>query len=311
MTTERENPEITLFTNVTVFDGESGKLLDGHDVLVVGNLIREVRPGIPAGAVSRPEASTGGFGAGQGAGARVIDGGGRTLMPGLIDAHWHAMLAAVNGNDWMTDQPDYTHALMAVEAKKTLHRGFTTVRDTGGPGFGIKRAVDEGRIEGPRMFLSGALLSQTSGHADRTLPFEEPRVFSGHVPVGESMLKMDRVVNGPAEVLAAVRQNLKQGASQIKICLGGGVYSMYDPLDVTEFTDKEIKAAVDAAHVYQPKGIKRGVSQWLAVHRARPADGRGIGHDDGRPRRGPGHPTVRVRRVPPGCGKRRAVGEIP
>jgi imidazolonepropionase-like amidohydrolase len=161
---------------------------------------------------------------------------------------------------------------MVVESNDLLQRGFTSIRDTAGPGFGIKKAVDEGLIPGPRMYLSGTLISQTSGHADRTLPFEEPRIFSGTVPVGEGVMKLDRVVNGPDEMLAAVRQNLKQGATQIKLALGGGVYSLYDPLDVTEFTAAEIKAAVDAAsdwgtyvtaHLYQPKGILRGVRNGL------------------------------------------------
>lgn len=285
--------EVTLFKNVKIFDGKSEKLLEGHEVLVVGKLIKQIAKNIPTSGTYELEVKTGRLekrdvlpGASFGGYSviitsepgksetkqvkvKVIDGGGRTLMPGLIDAHWHVMMSAVKGNDWMTDQPDYTHAAMVVEARKTLMRGFTSLRDTGGPGFGIKKAIDEGMIEGPRLFLSGRLLSQTSGHADRTLPFEQPRIFSGQVPVGESVMHMDRVVNGRAEVLTAVRQNLKEGASQIKITIGGGVYSVYDPLDVTEFTDDEVKASVDAAsdwgtyvtaHVYTDKGLHRAIN---------------------------------------------------
>jgi imidazolonepropionase-like amidohydrolase len=264
----------------------------------VGNLIRQIGADIPetgtyelevgTGRLERTQALPGagvsgytvtviGDGAGTGTGTRevavnVIDGKGRTLMPGLIDVHYHLMLAASRGDNWRLEQPDYTHATMVVEANNLLQRGFTSIRDTAGPGFGIKKAVDEGMIPGPRMYLSGTLITQTSGHADRTLPFEEPRIFSGRAPVGEEVMKLDRVVNGRDEVLAAVRQNLKQGATQIKIAIGGGVYSLYDPLDVTEFTEDEIRAAVDAAsdwgtyvtaHVYTPKGVLRGIRNGL------------------------------------------------
>ena len=288
--------EVTLFKNVNIFDGTSEEILQGQDVLVVRNLIRQIGADIPTtgtydldvstGRLERTQALPGSGVSGytvtvieggattetRQVGVKVIDGGGRTLMPGLIDAHYHLMLAASQGDNWRLEQPDYTHATMVVEASNLLQRGFTSIRDTAGPGFGIKKAVDEGMIPGPRMYLSGTLISQTSGHADRTLPFEEPRIFSGTVPVGEGVMKLDRVVNGRDEMLAAVRQNLKQGASQIKIAIGGGVYSFYDPLDVTEFTDDEIKAAVDAAsdwgtyvtaHVYTPKGVLRGIRNGL------------------------------------------------
>lgn len=285
--------EVTLFKNVNVFDGHSEKLLEDYDVLVVGNLIKQVGKDIPTSGTYELEVTTGrvqkiqtlpgacldhyhvivtteeGKTETKEVKVKVIDGAGRTLMPGLIDAHWHTMMSAVKGNDWQTDQLDYTHAAMVVEARKVLMRGFTTVRDTGGPGFGIKKAIDEGLIEGPRMFLSGRLISQSSGHADRTQVFEQPRIFAGgQVPMGEGPMGMDRVANGRAEVLTAVRQNLKEGATQIKITLGGGVYSVYDPLDVNEFTADEVQAAVDAtsdwgtyvtAHVYQDEGIKRAI----------------------------------------------------
>ena len=289
--------EVILIKNVNIFDGVNEKLLEGYDVLVVKNLIKQIGKDIPTQGTYKLEVKTGRVeklhvlpggcldhytvyvSSEEGktdsikqVKVKVIDGGRRTLMPGLIDAHWHTMMSSIHGNNWMTDELDYTHAAMVVEARKTLMRGFTTCRDTGGPGFGIKKAIDEGLIEGPRLFLSGRLISQTSGHADRTQVFEQPRIFSGQVPMGEMAMGMDRVVNGRAEVLAAVRQNLKEGATQIKITMGGGVYSVYDPLDVTEFTDEEVKAAVDAAsdwgtyvtaHVYQDKGIRRAIDNGL------------------------------------------------
>jgi len=285
--------EVTLIQNVNIFDGKYEKLLKGHDVLVVNGLIKAIGEDIPTSGTYEVDVKTGTVRAQEARApgslhtydvvtpgktetkhvkVHVIDGGGRTLMPGLIDAHWHLMLSATKGNSWQTEQPDYAHARMVVESGRLLQRGFTTIRDIAGPGFGIKKAIDEGLIDGPRIYPSGAMISQTSGHADRTQPFEEPRVFSGRVPVGEGILKMDHVVNGPAEMLAAVRQNLKQGATQIKLALGGGVYSFYDPIDVTELTDTEIKAAVDAAsdwgtyvtaHVYTAKGIQRGIRNGL------------------------------------------------
>ena len=223
--------EVTLFKNVVIFDGKNETLIEGQDVLVVGNLIRQIAADIPetgtydlevgTGRLERTQALPGSGVSGYTVtviddGARtetrevavnVIDGAGRTLMPGLIDSHYHLMLAASRGDAWRLEQPDYTHATMVVEASNLLQRGFTSIRDTAGPGFGIKKAVDEGMIPGPRMYLSGTLITQTSGHADRTLPFEEPRIFSGRAPVGEEIMKLDRVVNGRDEVLAAVRQN--------------------------------------------------------------------------------------------------------
>ena len=153
-----------LFTNVNIFDGKNKALIEDATVVVTGNLITAIS--------TEPLAVADG---------QVIDGGGRTLMPGLIDAHWHMLLAATKGNSWQTEQPDYSHARMVVESGRLLQRGFTTVRDIAGPGFGIKKAIDEGLIEGPRIYPSGAMISQTSGHADRTQLFEEPRVFSGAV----------------------------------------------------------------------------------------------------------------------------------
>lgn len=288
--------EVTLFKNVNIFDGKNEKMLEGYDVLVVKNMIKQIGKDIATSGTYDLEVKTGRVEKTQALPAagvdhyavtvideegkekvkqvkvNIVDGGGRTLMPGLIDSHYHLMLAASKGDSWKLEQPDYTHATMVVEAQQLLQRGFTSIRDVAGPGFGIKKAIDEGMIPGPRLYLAGTLISQTSGHADRTLPFEEPRIFSGTVPVGESIMKLDRVVNGRDEMLAAVRQNLKQGATHIKLCVGGGVYSSYDPLDVTEFTDDEIKAAVDAAsdwgtyvtaHVYQPKGIQRGIKNGL------------------------------------------------
>lgn len=232
-----------------VFDGVSERFLESHDVLVEGNLITSVDRNIPT------------------TDATVIDGSGRTLMPGLIDSHWHSMLAAVTIPEVMTEEADFVFARTTAEAQATLMRGFTTVRDIGGPVFGLKRAIDRRIVHGPRILPSGAMISQTSGHFDFSCVFDLPRSMGGPVNRLEQ-LHATRVADGVPEVLAAVRMNLKGGASQIKIAGGGGVASVFDPLDVTQYRDDEMRAAVDAArdfgtyvaaHLFRPAGIKRAV----------------------------------------------------
>jgi imidazolonepropionase-like amidohydrolase len=197
-------------------------------------------------------------------GATVIDGGGRTLMPGLIDAHWHTMLASLPVARMMTADVGDVHFAAAAQAERTLMRGFTTVRDAGGPAFALKRAIDSGSVSGPRIYPSGAMISQSSGHGDFRAIWEVPRV-AGSLQRAE-MVGAARVADGRDAVLQATREQLMQGASQIKITAGGGVSSNYDPLDVLQFLPEEMEAAVLAAadwgtyvmaHVYNPKGIQR------------------------------------------------------
>jgi imidazolonepropionase-like amidohydrolase len=244
----KEPPKLTLFTNVHLFDGVGEKRIENANVLVEGNLIKAV--------------STRAI---QADGATVIDGGGRTLMPGLIDAHWHTVLSALTIQEALAEEADFIYARAIVGAEQTLLRGFTTVRDIGGPGFGIKKAIDQGLIVGPRMFVSGAMISQTAGHGDFGQVWEGPRGFGGRTPRFEQ-LELTRIADGVDEVLAATRYNLKKGAHQIKMMAGGGISSVYDPLHVNEYTFDEWKAAVDAAadwgtyvtaHIYNQAGIKR------------------------------------------------------
>jgi len=282
---------VTLFKNVRIFDGESDKLLQGQDVLVVNNLIKQIGPNIPtsgtyevdvkSGGVTKKTVSLGGaqgytvYTAGDGAEARknlvqvnVIDGGGRTLMPGLTDAHWHVIYAGLHSLDELrTEEVDYIHAQMIKEAGKTLMRGFTTVRDLGGGGFGLKKAIDTGVAPGPRILPSGTHIGITGGHADYTESWHQPRRFGGAMDRYEQ-IESFRKVAGVPDMLDAVRFNLKRGASQIKILMGGGVASTYDPLDVNEFTFEEVKAAVDVAtnwgtyvtvHIYTSEGIKKAI----------------------------------------------------
>lgn len=249
-----EPPALTLFENVRVFDGKSERLEEGMNVLVRGNTIEKI---------SKDPLSTDGTPSVQ-----VIAGGGRTLMPGLIDAHWHAMLVRPTPAALLTDDVGYLNLVAGAEARDTLMRGFTTVRDVGGPSFGLKRAIDEGIVAGPRIFPSGAIISVTSGHGDFRQANELPRVVgapqSRQEQTGASM-----IADSPDEVRVRVREQLLKGASQIKLTAGGGVASPNSPLDVSTFTEPELRAAVEAAenwgtyvtvHAYTPVSIQRAIS---------------------------------------------------
>ncbi|MFD4838663.1 amidohydrolase family protein [Achromobacter sp. NPDC058515] len=239
-----------LFENVRIFDGASSELSPPSNVLVHGNLIEKVsRESIPAD------------------GARIIDGGGRTLMPGLIDAHWHSMFVGVPIGVALTQDATYLNIVAGVEARKTLMRGFTTVRDVGGAVFSLKLAVDQGVIPGPRIYPSGAMITVTSGHGDFRSMSDLPRSLgapgSRHDIAGDST-----IADSPDEVRVRTREQLMQGATQIKLTGGGGVSSPHSPLDVVTFTEPELKAAVDAAtdwgtyvavHAYTPVAIQRAI----------------------------------------------------
>lgn len=240
-----------LFENVRVFDGKSAALSAPSNVLVRGNTIARV--------------STAPIDAG---GALRVAGGGRTLMPGLIDAHWHAMLIRPSAAQAISGDVGFNNIAAGDEAADTLMRGFTTVRDVGGPAFGLKRAIDEGIVRGPRIYPSGAMITVTSGHGDFRQFSELPRRPSGPLSrmeqIGGSM-----VVDSPDETRLRVREQLMQGASQIKLTAGGGVSSPHSPLDVTTFTDSELRAAVEiagnwgtyvAAHAFTTDSIQRAIA---------------------------------------------------
>jgi imidazolonepropionase-like amidohydrolase len=244
----------TLFQNVRIFDGKSAVLSAPSNVLVSGNTIDR----ISAGPISvEPNANV-----------QVIAGNGRVLMPGLIDAHWHSFMAATAQPLLITANPSYLHILAARQAEATLMRGFTTVRDMGGPVFGLKRAIDERAIKGPRIYPSGAMISQTSGHGDFRFPFELPRTPGG--PLSQSEVQgVAAIADSPDEVRLRAREQLRQGASQIKLMGGGGVSSQYNPIESTQFSEAEIHAAVEAAenwgtyvavHAYTPRAIRQAVA---------------------------------------------------
>src|SRR5215831_76590 len=193
---------------------------------------------------------------------------GGVLMPGLIDAHWHAFMAATPMMVLLTADPSYLHLLAARQAEATLMGGFTTVRDLGGPVFGLKRAIDEGIMIGPRIYPSGAVISQTSGHGDFRFSFELPRMPGG--PLSHSEIAgVAAIADSPDEVRLRAREQLRQGASQIKLMAGGGVASPYNPLESIQYTEAEIRAGVEAAdnwgtyvtvHAYTPRAIRQAVA---------------------------------------------------
>src|SRR5215831_13320340 len=245
-------PPVTLFQNVRIFDGTSSRLSGPSYVLVRGNRIERISV--------TPIVSSG-------ADAVLIDGAGRTLMPGLIDAHWHATLARPSAAVALAADVGYTQLLAGAESKDTLLRGFTTIRDLGGPAFGLKRAIDEGVVVGPRIFPSGAMITITSGHGDFRQLFELPRVLGGPLTRTET-LGASMIADSPDEVRVRVREQLMLGATQIKLTAGGGVASPHSPLDVSTFTEPELRAAVEAAenwgtyvtvHAYTPRAITRAI----------------------------------------------------
>jgi imidazolonepropionase-like amidohydrolase len=251
--------QVALFQNVRVFDGKSGALSGPTNVLVKGQVIARISAGPIA---IEPDVR-----------ATVIAGNGRTLMPGLIDNHWHTMLVRPTPPMLMTSDLGYLTLLAGAEATTTLMRGFTTVRDVGGPSFALKRAIDEGVVAGPRIFPSGAILTVTSGHGDFREPIELPRVIGGP-PVRQEALGASIVTDTPDEVRIRAREQLMQGASHIKLTAGGGVASPHSPLDVATFTTPELRAAVEAAenwgtyvtvHAYTSETIRRSVEAGVKV----------------------------------------------
>jgi imidazolonepropionase-like amidohydrolase len=280
--------EVTLFKNIRVFNGVEDMLHD-VDVLVVKNIIHKVAKNIPTTGTweidvrteraKRREDLAGGLFGGYAfttisegknetieVKVNVIDGGGRTLMPGMIDGHAHLTLVGSPNqvaNDWHWG---YLSAVVGREAAAMLMRGFTTIRDAGGPSYGIARAIDEGVAIGPRIYPSGHFIGQTSGHSDfRSFNESHTRDRSSRNAFETHWAFM---ADGRDEVLAYARETLRRGATQIKLSVGGGVASAFDPLDTAQFTVDEIKAAMDAAedwntyvfvHAYTDRSVMRAL----------------------------------------------------
>ncbi len=237
-----------LLTNLKLFDGVNRTIREGVDILVAGDRIA----GLPPSGQGPEE-------------AQRIDCGGRTVTPGLIETHGHMTLAGTTQLAALAGDVALVHLISGQVAGAMLMQGFTTVRDVGGPAFGLKMAIDRGIVAGPRIFPSGAMLSQTSGHGDFRMLGELPRVPSTP-PSRIETEGVAIVADGADAVLRHTREQLMKGAAQIKIMAGGGVSSLYDPLDTVQYTEAEMRAAVQAAadwgtyvcaHVYTDEGIRR------------------------------------------------------
>jgi len=241
-----------LFRNVRVLDVVNGRLGEPTNVLIAGNQIAKIGGGITA-----PGS------------AKIVEGAGRTLMPGMIDVHVHLTFSAMTMPQMLSPDltPQKAEEAAGLQSRNMLLRGFTAVRDAGGPIFDLKRRIDSGDLAGPRVWPSGAVISQTSGHGDFRLPTERSRKFGGTISRSESF-GANFIADGTSEVLTATRENLRFGASQIKLMAGGGTSSDYDPIDVTQYTFEEMKAAADAAddwntyvmvHAYTPRAVRRAI----------------------------------------------------
>ena len=245
-------PRQVLFTDVNIFDGKSNTLAEGMSVLVEGNLIKK----ISGETIDAPDAFT-------------VDGGGRTLMPGLIDMHSHlcirnGMIEFRDGYDQMA-----AGAYTGLAMREYLDQGFTTVRDAGCNILGIAKAVNNGIVPGPRIFPSGGFLSQTGGHAD-TGSFNDR-------PGDEDKLEQamfGHIVDGPDQARRAARHNLRAGATQIKVMAGGGVASEFDPLHMVQFSLEEMQAIVGVAedygtyvmaHAYHDRSVNRAIDAGVRV----------------------------------------------
>ena len=198
-------------------------------------------------------------------GAQVIDAGGRVLLPGLIDAHVHVVAASHDLVGLAMQPASLVGAQSSHIMRGMLHRGFTTVRDAAGADFGLQEAVARGLYEGPRLYIAGHPISQTGGHADmRPKGVSGQGMFCSCAGLG----LVGAIADGVGEVRRAVREQVRNGANHIKIMAGGGVSSPTDPIDGTQFSMEELRAAVEEAeaanlyalaHAYSPRAVTRAV----------------------------------------------------
>ena len=239
-------PTRFLFRNFRLLEPAFGELRDGYELLIEGDRVRELS--------EKPI---------KAAGAAVIDCGKRTLMPGLIDCHVHALHSEVNIRFLEAMPLTLLAARASTRLRAMLDRGFTTVRDTGGCDWGIKTAVETGHIIGPRIYIAGQSIGPTGGHSD-----SRRRTNGGGECICCNGLQFkSAVADGVDEVRKAAREQMRQGADHVKIMMSGGVASPYDPLDSLQFSDGEVTAAVEeatafgryvCAHAYSAEAISRG-----------------------------------------------------
>jgi len=242
-----------LLTNVKIFNGKEDKTIYGN-VLIVNNLITKV--------------STSPIIIEKNINTKIIDGKGKFLMPGIIDNHMHMILANSTLAQMQFGEVGAAYIRAGVESKNVLLRGFTSVRDFGGNSFGLKQTIDEGMIIGPRIWPSGPMISQTAGHGDFRHINERPVSLGGNLHHSED-IGACIIADGKDAVLVATRETLKRGASHIKLTAGGGISSSFDPLDVSQYTEEEIHAAVEAAedwgtyvtvHAFTTRAVNKAIA---------------------------------------------------
>jgi len=229
---------VTVFTNAFLIDCAGAEPLDGAAVVVEGERIKEVIPSGRVGPLRGP--------------VETIDIEGRTLMPGLTDAHVH--VCAVEGNtaeQHRYNPPSLIAAKTLRRIEQALQQGFTTVRDAGGADYGFREAVASGLYPGPRLLVSGRVLSQTGGHGDKRRRAELID------PVDCCLGMVGVIADGPDEVRKAAREQLRRDVDQIKVMASGGAMSPSDELDTTQYTVEEMRAAVEEA---------RAVGKYVLAH---------------------------------------------
>ena len=244
---DETEPQI-LITNVNIFDGFNDTLAMGMSVLLEGNHIKEVGKDLKASD-----------------GAKIIDGGGRTMTPGLIDMHGHVTFNTPEGTNTFTYEWDFGAAgALAGQALRDdmLMKGITTVRDIAGNSRGIANAIKKDLLIGPRLYTSGGVLSHTGGHGDWGAKNDaEPNDYG-------VLIQQSYIVDGREDVIRASRRNYRGGAHFTKIMAGGGVASVFDPLEILGATKEEVEAAVEIAtdygtyvaiHAYHDKSYNRAL----------------------------------------------------
>lgn len=252
------SPSQTLFKNVHVWDGSSDGLTKKINVLVEGNLIKKLRA---SDADIHSEAA-------------VIEGDGKILMPGLIDSHMHFSIYTPVPTIARGEVSPFLAATVATaRAEKMLMRGFTTVRDLGGPSAYLRKAIEAGVIIGPRVYGAESMITQTSGHGDfRQLNDRHPNMHGGSSHYYERYVSF--IADGEAEVTRAARESLRNGGLFLKIFNSGGVSSEFDPLHMVQYTPEEVRAAVAVAnqwktyvttHVFNDEGVRLAVKNGVKV----------------------------------------------
>lgn len=250
------DPAATMIVNAALLDVEGGTYLDADRLLVADGRIVE----IGSGRLSAPD------------GAAVVDAAGRTVLPGLIDAHVHVTAVTADMSAHGDLSSSYVAAYGGQELRATLRRGFTTVRDVGGADHGLAAAVEDGLFSGPRLLFGGPALSQTGGHGDMRPAGRTTSTGPACCPA------IGQVCDGVDEVRKAAREQLRTGAHHIKLMLSGGVASPTDRIDSVQFSEDEIRAVVQeadaanryvAGHAYTARAIERGLRCGGAQHRAR------------------------------------------